>query len=368
MAAPGASRTSDCKGIAGGLDGRKPRRGRRSRAGAAAGVQSGGAKAPPTAPPAPPAAPSSGNDGDAGDDALSWDEALRRYEDHLQARRAAHRTIYAHGRVLAKLRAALACEAARPGEVTLDQLRRYQLGLQRRRLSAATVANETGHVRSFFRFLFLDELVAHDPSARLERPRVPPRLPGEVLTPGEAQAVLAACAQAKPPLLARAVVEVLYCTGVRRSELLALEVFDLNHRQRTLLVRAGKGEKPRVLPVAPSCYEALARYLDYGRPELEREPTPALFLSQLGHPLSRDTLARLLTELGERAGLGKQLTPHVFRRSCATGLLSNGTNLKVIQAVLGHSSLETTSVYLSLSPEEIRSAVLERHPRERFEA
>jgi len=304
-----------------------------------------------------------------GEPPLSWEEAFARYEAHQQARRCAHRTIYTHRLTLRKLKDALTADAPHPADVTLDQLRRYQLRLVRRRLAAATVANVTGTIRKFFRFLFLDELLARDPAARLERPKVPARLAGEVLTPSEMQRLLEACAESQTPLLARAVAEVLYGTGVRRSELLALELYDVDHRLRRLLVRAGKGEKPRVLPIGPTCYEALLAYLDHGRPEQERgEPTPALFLSQRGTRLSKDSLSRLLHELGTLAGLAKQVTPHVFRRSCATGLLNNGTNLKVIQAILGHESLETTSVYLNLSPEEIRAAVLTRHPRERFEA
>lgn len=175
-------------------------------------------------------------------------------------------------------------------------------------------------------------------------------------------------ARTKTPLLSRALVETLYATALRRSELLALDVWDLDHRQRTLMVRAGKGERPRVLPVVPTCYEALRRYLDHGRPELEREPNEALFLSTRGQRLGKDGLADLLQHLGDLAGLTAPVTPHGFRRTCATSLLNNGTNLKVIQAILGHTSLETTSVYLNLSPEDVRNEVLSRHPRERFEA
>ncbi len=250
----------------------------------------------------------------------------------------------------------------------LDHLRRHQLGLLRGRKAAGTVANATAHIRSFFGFLHLDGLLESNPAARLQSPRVPPRPPGVVLTVQDIQRLLEAAASGKRPLLQRAVLETLYCTGVRRAELLALDLFDVDHKGRTLLVRAGKGEKPRLLPITPTCYDALSRYLEYGRPELERAPTPALFLGPRGGRLGQITLMRMLHNLGDRAGLTKRVTPHCFRRSCATGLLKNGTNLRVIQAVLGHSSLEATSVYLCLNPEEVRSEVLSRHPRERFEA
>lgn len=299
---------------------------------------------------------------------LTWDEAWTRYEDYLHTRRAAPRTIYLRHRAIKKLREALEGQAARPAEVTLDHLRRYQLDLLKRRLAASTVSNQTSHVRSFFRFLYLDELLEKDPAGRLEPPKAPKPLPGHVLTPQEVQRLLENTVHVEHPLRARALVETLYCTGVRRAELLALDLGDLDHRQRTLVVRAGKGEKPRVLPVVPTCYDALLAYLDHARPELEREPTQALFLGNLGGRLSPCTLYRVLSELGELAGVSGRATPHAFRRSCATGLLNNGTNLKVIQTILGHANLETTSVYLCLSPEEVRGEVLSRHPRERFEA
>ncbi|MEZ6189557.1 MAG: tyrosine-type recombinase/integrase, partial [Planctomycetota bacterium] len=291
-----------------------------------------------------------------------------RYGDHLRARRCAKRTIYCQQLDLNALRKALVADVRSPGEVTLAHLRRYQLGLFNRQLAAATVARVSTHLRMFFRFLFLEELIATDPGDRLEQPRVPPRPPGEVLTSGDVQKLLTAALDSRTPLRDRAVLETLYCTGVRRSELLGIDVCDLDHRERTLLIRAGKGEKPRVLPVAPTCYDALQHYLTFGRPPLEREPSPALFLGVKGRRLCEAGISRLLHDLGERAGIEKRVTPHCFRRTCATGLLKNGTNLKVIQTILGHESLETTSLYLCLSPDEIREEVLTHHPRERFQA
>jgi integrase/recombinase XerD len=310
------------------------------------------------------AAPAAASEGPS---SLTWERAFQLYDDYLRCRRAAPLTIYEHQRTLRHLRGALEGQVAGPAQVTIDHLRRYQLSLLQRRLAAGTVANSTARVRSFFGFLYLDGLLEHDAAGRLEPPRIPRRPPGEVLTPKEVQSLVEATAGSQHPLLARAILETLYCTGVRRGELMGLDLFDLDHRERTILVR-GKGEKPRVLPVVPTCYEALSRYLDYGRPELERAPTPALFLGPKGGRISQAHLARVLRDLQDRAGLTKQVTPHTFRRSCATGLLKNGTNLKVIQAILGHDNLETTSVYLNLSPEEVRGEVLGKHPRERFEA
>ena len=315
----------------------------------------------------PPEGPVAVQSGGEEDTPLSWDRALQLYDDYLHTKRTAHATITCHHRTLRRLRDALGDAAPTPADVTLDDLRRYQLNLLKARQAAGTVANATGQLRSFFSFLFLDELLDQNPAARLASPKVPPRPPGVVLSVEDVRRLLEATRQSKHPLLERAVVEVLYCTGVRRAELLALDVFDIDHKERTLLVRAGKGEKPRLLPITPTCYEALSRYLEYGRPELERAPLEALFLGPRGVRLNQATLMRILHRLGDRAGLSVRVTPHCFRRTCATGLLKNGTNLRVIQAVLGHSNLEATSVYLCLSPEEVRSEVLSRHPRERFE-
>ena len=331
-----------------------------ARSGAAANPQVGG-----DLPPQNPASVQSGGGEGA---PLSWDQAFQLYEDHLRCRRSAASTIYAHKRALILLRDALSPAVAGPTDVEIGHLRRYQLSLLNRRLSAGTVANTTCQIRSFFRFLYLEELLEKDPAGRLEPPKVPLRPPGVVLNPHEVQRLLEATAEHKFPLLAKAVVETLYCTAVRRGELFGFDLFDLDHRDRTLLVRAGKGEKARLLPVAPACYDALSRYLEYGRPELERSATTALFLGPKGGRLNEAYLSRLFQELQDRAGIEKKITAHCFRRTCATGLLNNGTNLKVIQAILGHANLHTTSVYLCLSPEEVRGEVLSRHPRERFDA
>jgi len=308
----------------------------------------------------------------------TWSAGLTGYFDHLQARRASASTIRTRRYDLQNLRAHLGAEETDAIEVSLDDLRQYQLGLltgdasrRGRPLSAGSVARLTATLRHFFAFLAAEGHVAADPAARLERPRVPQRLPGAVLSVPEVKRLLGAAEPSPRGLRDRAMVEVFYATGVRRAELRNLDLCDLDHAERTLLVRAGKGEKDRLLPLTRSCYAGLTDYLRRGRPELmTRHPdsTRAVFLSARGQRLSSMALADSLTKLGRAAGINKRLTPHTLRRSCATALLKNGVSLRHIQLLLGHADLSITSVYLRLDPSDLRRELLLRHPRERFEA
>lgn len=309
---------------------------------------------------------------------LTWSAALERYVDHLQARRVSPMTIRSRRYDLLGLRTHLGAEARDPIRVSLDDLRGYQLGLltgdasrRGKPLSAGSVARLTAALRHFFQFLAAEGLLERDPAARLERPRVKPRLPGAVLTVPEVKRLLGAAEASPRGLRDRAVVEVLYATGVRRAELRNLDLADLDHAERTLLVRAGKGDKDRLLPLTRSAYLTLTAYLQRGRPALvtsHADSTRALLLSERGRRLSSMALADSLAKLARAAGLVKRVTPHTLRRTCATHLLQNKVSLRHIQLLLGHADLSITALYLRLDTSDLRRELLQRHPRERFEA
>lgn len=306
----------------------------------------------------------------------TWSDAVDAFDLHLRAHNRAARTRDGHRRELGYLHAFLGA-ATRPHQVTLADLRAYQAGLlagqasrSRQPLAAGTVAKATSVVRAFFAFLAADGLLEADPAARLERPFVPERAPKDVLDVPEVRRLLAAPDRSTPTgLRDRALLELLYATGLRRNEALALDLPDLDHRERVVLVRRGKGGRGRAVPLTGSAYAAVASYLERARPALFRagRPTLALWLSVRGNRLNETALRRLLAALRARAGLEKPLTPHTLRRSFATALLQGGASLRHIQLLLGHAHLDTTAIYLRLDPEELRRELILRHPRERFE-
>ncbi|MCW8137691.1 MAG: tyrosine-type recombinase/integrase, partial [Planctomycetota bacterium] len=274
---------------------------------------------------------------------LTWEDALDRYLTHLRAARYSVRTIKDASLKLEHLRRRFEGRAA-PGDVALADLRGFQAGLfsgqasaSGKPMSARAVANVSSCVRKFFAFLAAENLIAEDPAARLEQPRCPRRSVGDVLSLPEVTRLLTTAAdQATSPsgVRDRALVEVLYGTGLRRAEVLALDLGDVERDTREVVVRMGKGSKGRRVPLTRSTFEVLAEYLDVARPALlsaHADSASALFLSQRGRRLDAMSLARILRDLARAAGVQRRLTPHCMRRSFATHLLQGGASLRAIQ-------------------------------------
>lgn len=310
---------------------------------------------------------------------LSWECALEAYELHLRGRRASPRTLDGHLRDLRHLRRRfLTAPHLDPADVQVQDLRAYQLDLMsglgsasRRPLSPGAVARITSTIRAFFAFLLDEERLPTSPALRLERPQVPDTGPGDLLTMQEFKRLLHAAPDTTRGLRDRTICEVLLGTGVRRAELCGLDLSDVDHEERLLRVRLGKGGKGRLLPLGPACYRALQRYLHDARPELvTRHPdgARALFLTSRGRRLHAVAVVRLLQALRQAARIKKRVTGHTFRRTYATGLLSNGANLRVLQLALGHASPSSLGPYLRLDVSELRRQVISRHPRERIDA
>jgi integrase/recombinase XerD len=241
----------------------------------------------------------------------------------------------------------------------------------RARYAPSSIARALVAVRSFHRFCLEEGFLAVDPSEEVGAPRVPLGIP-KALTEGEVEALLAAVVgDTARSLRDRAIVETLYATGVRISELVGLDRRDLDLDDGLVRV-LGKGSKERIVPVGRSAREALTAYLADGRPQLARpDRSPrgggeAVILNVRGGRLSRQSCWKIVRTAGERAGVGGRLSPHVLRHSCATHMLERGADIRVVQELLGHASLSTTQVYTKVSPERLRAVYEAAHPRARF--
>jgi integrase/recombinase XerD len=311
---------------------------------------------------------------------IAWTEAIDSYETYLQSKRAALRSVEGYMLEVRYLHEHLAKRPSppEPGDVSVQDLRAYQLGLltgdasrSGKRLATSTVARVGAQLGDFFGFLFDEGRIAVDPSRKLERPRVPARVPDNVLTVAEVRALLGVADDTTATgLRDRAFVELLYATGLRRNEARGLDLGDLNHEARELTAH-GKGSKDRIVPVTRSAYERLVAYLERARPALvkrhQKDSASAVFLSERGTRISETRVFDLLRELRAKAHIKKAVKPHTFRRSFATHLLESGANLRAIQLLLGHASLNTTALYLRVDAKGLRREVLLKHPRERFE-
>ena len=236
-------------------------------------------------------------------------------------------------------------------------------GGDRRPVAAATIQRKAACLRSFYRHLRREDVIAHDPTADLRAPRKSQKLP-QVLTRGEVGQLLAAPKGTEPAALRdRALLELMYACGLRASEAIDLEVGDVDLRHAVLRAR-GKGSKERLVPVGREAIAAVRTYLQRGRPELVglREER-RLFVNRRGGGLTRQGLYKIVQRHAREAGLGGRMSPHTLRHSFATHLLAGGCDLRAVQEMLGHADIATTQVYTHLSGERLKEVYFEAHPR-----
>ena len=229
--------------------------------------------------------------------------------------------------------------------------------------SPATINRKTAALRSFYRHLRREELIAEDPTAMLSPPARSRKLP-HVLSYAEVKRLLEDASGADPiGLRDRALLELMYGCGLRASEAVGLEVTDLDLR-RGFVRPQGKGAKERMVPVGREAAAAVSRYLRSGRAELVgSKPEGKLFVNFRGGGLTRQGLYKIIQRHAKSVGLENKMSPHTLRHSFATHLLNGGCDLRSVQEMLGHADLSTTQLYTHLSGEELKEAYFKAHPR-----
>jgi integrase/recombinase XerD len=248
-----------------------------------------------------------------------------------------------------------------------DDLVDFLASLYRQKLESRTVARHLVTLRNFFRFAQVQQIITSDPSSNLESPKIRRSLPG-YLRLAEVEHLLEQPDDKTPlGLRDRAMLEVLYSTGLRVSELIGLRVMDLD--TKVGCVRCiGKGDKERIVPVGKKAIVMVERYLRDARPKLMgkgKTPggNPALFVNRRGGPLSRVGVWKILSAYGRRSGLRVPLTPHMLRHSFATHLLERGADLRSVQLMLGHADISTTQIYTHVVEERLKQIYKAHHPR-----
>lgn len=238
-------------------------------------------------------------------------------------------------------------------------------GGSRKPLRRSTQVTRLNAIRAFFKWLLRQDLIARNPAAELVLPRLPRQVPARVLTEGEVFRLLAVPdARSSSGLRDRAILEMFYSTGMRRSELALLEVDDVDLDRGTVVVRKGKGGRSRVVPVGRAAGDWTRKYLEQVRPALAAGPQAALFLTDYGEPFTKNRLGDLVQLIRNRAGLRVAGACHLFRHACATHMLERGADIRYIQALLGHSDLSTTQIYTHVSVARLKSVHAATHPRD----
>jgi integrase/recombinase XerD len=222
-------------------------------------------------------------------------------------------------------------------------------------------------VKSFFRYLSENDYLVGDPTKDISYARQPKRLPRSILTQSEAKKVLHA-PDTKTVLgyRDRTILEVLYSTGIRKEEVLNLLLADVDYNEGYIRINAGKGQKDRVVPLGKIACRYLENYIKAVRPSLIRNPyNNHIFLSLRGNRLSKNMIWTIVKSYAGKAKLKKNISPHTFRHTCATLMLRNNANIRHIQELLGHASLDSTQVYASVSITDLKAVHAKCHPREK---
>ena len=289
---------------------------------------------------------------------------IQEYLDYCRVEKGlARNTLAAYRRDLDRLEAYCARQGRSALEAGGEDLRGFVDSLYRDKLAARSIARHIAAARNFYRYLLRERRITEDPAADLVSPKLPAQLP-KFLTVDEVDRLLDS-PTASTPLGSRdrAMLQLLYATGLRVSELISVEQMNLNREMGVVRVN-GKGGKQRIVPVGREALTAIGTYVDRDRAAiLKGKHSGSLFVTARGGPMTRQAFWHLLRNHGLGAGISKQLSPHVLRHSFATHLLERGADLRSLQLMLGHSDISTTQIYTHVLRERLREVYDKHHPR-----
>ena len=285
------------------------------------------------------------------------------YLDYLAVEKGlAKNSLSAYATDLRKFADYLTSKKIDPHTVARIDIVHYFQWLRGAGISARSVARSLAAIRGMFRFLVAERHLKTDPTENIENPKLWTTLP-KSLQPSEVEALLRTPDRATPQgLRDAAMLELLYATGLRVSELIHVKLEDLV-MDAGFLRTLGKGSKERIVPFGDAAREAIVAYIERGRPELVKRADPHLFLSNRGRAMSRQSFWMKIVKYARLAGIPSRISPHVLRHSFATHLLENGADLRSVQLMLGHSDISTTQIYTHVSRARLQKMYEQYHPR-----
>lgn len=247
-------------------------------------------------------------------------------------------------------------------DVTAAVLNSYVLFLEEEGRKPATISRNIASMKAFYQYMEKMEKVATDPSELLKAPKIEKKLPAILTTEEVSRLLEQPEGNSAKELRDKAMLELLYATGIRVSELISLKVEDVNLKMEYL--SCSDGHRERMIPFGTVARQALENYLEKGRPNLiEDEKVEWLFTNCYGQAMSRQGFWKLMKAYGKKAGVATEITPHMLRHSFAAHLISNGADLKSVQEMLGHSDISTTQVYAQVGQNRMREVYMKAHPR-----
>jgi integrase/recombinase XerD len=289
---------------------------------------------------------------------------IRSFLNYIQVEKGlAENTRLAYGRDLGKFSAFAAERGKAIAQIDRSDIIDFLASLYRRQLDSRSVARYLVTLRNFFKFTQREGLISEDPTVHLESPRVRMRLPTYFSVDDVAKLLAQPDTNTPGGLRDKAMLELLYGSGLRVSEMLDLKLDDLQS-EMGFLRTVGKGNKERLVPVGKAALQAVEQYLKHGRAKLlKRKTSPYLFVNQRGTRLGRVGMWKILVAYGRKAGLRGKLSPHKLRHSFATHLLEGGADLRSVQMMLGHADIATTQIYTHVVQDRLKQVYKAHHPR-----
>lgn len=248
-------------------------------------------------------------------------------------------------------------------EIKRQQIITYLLKLQEEKMAPASISRNLAAIRSFFNYLTTENLLGEDPAKDLDSPKLSKKLP-KIITVAEVEELLNQPDETdKIGIRDRAMLELLYASGLRVSELISLEVDDVNLDLGFLRCQ-GKGSKERIVPLGKMAIHYIQLYLEHSRPKLVKNIyQKTLFLNFHGRPMTRQGFWKIIKKYAKQSGINTEITPHTFRHSFATHLLENGADLRSVQEMLGHADISTTQIYTQVTGKKLKNIHKKFHPR-----
>jgi len=249
-------------------------------------------------------------------------------------------------------------------ETQLDDVRKYINTLKRKNLKSSTISHNITSIKSFYKFLVLEKRIKNNFTKSLDTPKIEKKLPS-VLSQEEIHLLLDNfIINSFHDYRTIAMLEVMYSCGLRISEVLDLKISDL-HLDLSFIKVLGKGSKERIVPVGEIAIDRINKYLQNARPILLKKNTDILFLNNSGNKMTKQTVSTLLKERAKEVGITKKISPHTLRHSFASHLLASGTDLRLIQELLGHEDISTTEIYTHITNEKLNQIFQNAHPHAR---
>jgi integrase/recombinase XerD len=298
---------------------------------------------------------------------MNWEQEIEGFKNYLKAEKGlSDNSIHAYITDLVKLVQFLKNQNydVGPEDVKLDHLKKMIEWVNNKGISPRTQARIISGIKSFYKYLLIEEKVDRDPTALLETPKVGRKLP-EILSVEEIDTIINAVDTKKPEgQRNKAILETLYSCGLRVSELIDLKISNLFFESGFVKIE-GKGSKERLVPISTKAIKEINLYLGEYRRNLRIHPDheDILFLNRRGKKLSRVMIFTIIKNITKKLGVEKNISPHTFRHSFATHLIDGGANLRAVQEMLGHESIITTEIYTHLDKEYLKNTIIQYHPR-----